>query len=206
MNRKLHSEFLETSLGISAQFHAAISECGVLPQQRPTDQPLTTMMCRTIAGQQLSVQAARTIWARVLTDSGTKPFAKYLTSASPSQLQTCGLSRSKARAMKEIATAASLGRLEAKELATFTHRERSQHLMEIWGVGQWTADMIGIFYFSDQDVWPESDITVTKTLQRLIGYRRKTRIAADRFAPQRSLLARYMWKIADATPSNYQAP
>ena len=162
MNRKLHSEFLETSLGISAQFHAAISECGVLPQQRPTDQPLTTMMCRTIAGQQLSVQAARTIWARVLTDSGTKPFAKYLTSASPSQLQTCGLSRSKARAMKEIATAASLGRLEAKELATFT--------------------------------------------QRLIGYRRKTRIAADRFAPQRSLLARYMWKIADATPSNYQAP
>ena len=24
--------------------------------------------------------------------------------------------------------------------------------MEIWGVGQWTADMIGIFYFADRDV------------------------------------------------------
>ena len=94
--------------------------------------------------------------------------------------------------------------LDPQKLKVLPHQERSQHLMEIWGVGQWTADMIGIFYFSDQDVWPESDITVTKTLQRLIGPRRKTTLAAGQFSPQRSSLARYMWKIADASPNNNQ--
>ena len=204
MIRKLHSEFLATSHGISSQLNNAISECGALPKQRPNDQPLTTVMCRTIAGQQLSVTAARTIWSRVIADSGRTPLAKYLTKASPSQLRACGLSRAKGRAMKEIASAANSGRLETKKLAALSHHERSQQLMEIWGVGQWTADMIGIFYFADRDVWPESDITVAKTLQRLIGHRRKPERAADQFAPHRSFLARYMWKIADATPNNNQ--
>jgi DNA-3-methyladenine glycosylase II len=108
--------------------------------------------------------------------------------------------------MQEIATAFNSGRLDTKKLTAATHQERSQQLMEIWGVGQWTADMIGISYFNDHDVWPESDITVTKTLQRLIGYRRKTTLAADQFSPQRSFLARYMWKIADASPNNNQKP
>ena len=204
MNRKLHAEFLATSKGISSQLHNAIYECGFLPKQRPNEQPLVTVMCRTIAGQQLSVKAARTIWSRVVADSGSTPLPKYLTKASPSQLRACGLSRAKGRAMKEIATASNSGRLEARKLQALPHQERSQQLMEIWGVGQWTADMIGIFYFDDHDVWPESDITVAKTLQRLIGHRRKTMLAADQFAPQRSFLARYMWKIADASPNNNQ--
>lgn len=202
MNRKLHAEFLATSKGICSQLHNAICDCGSLPKQRRNDQPLAIVMCRTIAGQQLSVKASRTIWSRVVADSGSTPLPKYLIKASPSQLRACGLSRAKGRAMKEIATAANSGRLETKTLKALPHLERSQRLMEIWGVGKWTADMIGIFYFDDQDVWPESDITVAKTLQRLIGYRRKTTSAAAQFAPQRSVLARYMWKIADATPSN----
>ncbi len=202
MNRKLHTEFLTTSKGISNQLHNAIHECGALPKQRPSDQPLVTVMCRTIAGQQLSVKAARSIWSRVVADSGSMPLPRYLIKASPSQLRASGLSSAKGRAMKEIANASNLGRLDPKKLKALPHQERSQQLIQIWGVGQWTADMIGIFYFSDHDVWPESDITVAKTLQRLIGYRRKTTLAAKQFSPQRSFLARYMWKIADASPSH----
>ncbi len=205
MSRKLYSRFLETSNEISTELHKAITECGALTKQPQNAQPLATVMCRTIAGQQLSVQAARTIWSRVVTASGTTPLAEYLITVSPSDLRACGLSRAKARAVKEIVAAADSGCLDTKKLTAFSHRERSQQLMEIWGVGQWTADMLGIFYFGDQNVWPESDITVTKTLQRLIGYRRKTTLAADRFAPHRSFLARYMWKIADATPNNKRA-
>ena len=201
MSRKVHTHFLKSSKEISTALHNALSECGPLAKQESNVQPLSTVMCRTIAGQQLSVQAARTIWNRVVADSGTTPMVKYLTTATPSRLRACGLSRAKGRAMKEIATAADSGWLEQDDLKRLSHHLRSQRLTEIWGVGQWTADMIGIFYFRDRDVWPESDITVTKTMQRLIGYRRKTTLAAERFAPQRSFLARYMWKIADAIPN-----
>lgn len=206
MNRKLHSEFLKTAQGMTPRLHAAISECGVLPKQRPNHQPLSTVLCRTIAGQQLSVKAARTIWSRVVEASGTTPLPKYLSKASASQLRTCGLSRAKGRAMKEIARAANAGHLDSKVLTELSQHERSQQLMKIWGVGQWTADMIEIFYFNSADIWPQTDITVVNTLQKLIGYRRKTSLAAAQFAPQRSSLARYMWKIADAPPNDKRAP
>jgi DNA-3-methyladenine glycosylase II len=73
--------------------------------------------------------------------------------------------------------------------------------MEIWGVGQWTADMLGIFYFGERDIWPDTDLAVWKTLQRLTSRRRKTTLTAAKFSPQRSLLAKYMWRIADASPN-----
>ena len=134
MNRKLHAEFLATSKGITSQLHHAIYECGSLPKQRPNDQPLVTVMCRTIAGQQLSVKAARTIWSRVVADSGSTPLPKYLVKASPSQLRACGLSRAKGRAMKEIATASKSGQLETKTLQALAHQERS-HRLQLTGLG-----------------------------------------------------------------------
>ena len=201
MKRKLHNDFLTISERISSALHQAISECGPLPNHRPLAQPLATSMCRTIAGQQLSVQAARTIWDRVLVDSGTMPLLEYLMSTNPSRLRACGVSGAKARAMREIAKASDSGRLDPDALKRLSSHERDQCLTEIWGVGPWTANMIGIFYFRDPDVWPESDITVQKTLQRLIGHRRKTKLAAEKFKPNRSSLVRYMWKIADASPN-----
>ena len=202
MNRKRHKDFLTISERFSTELYQAISGCGPLPKYRVDEQPLVTSMCRTIAGQQLSVQAARTIWDRVLADSGTVPLLEYLMNTPPSRLRACGVSGAKARAMQEIAKAADSGRLEPDALRRLPPHERNACLTGIWGVGPWTANMIGIFYFRDPDVWPESDITVQKTLQRLIGHRRKTKLAAEKFAPNRSTLARYMWKIADASPSS----
>jgi len=202
MKRTLHQDFLTIAEEISVALHEGISECGPLPNQRVDQQPLVTSMCRTIAGQQLSVHAARSIWNRVLTASQTMPLREYLMITPPSRLRACGLSAAKARAMQEIAKASKSGRLEPDALKCLPPRKRNECLTEIWGVGPWTADIIGIFYFRDPDVWPESDITVQKTLQRLIGRRRKTILAAEKFAPNRSSLARYMWNIADASPSS----
>jgi DNA-3-methyladenine glycosylase II len=91
--------------------------------------------------------------------------------------------------------------LDQKILSRLDHNQRSEQLTEIWGVGQWTADMMGIFYFGDKDVWPDSDLAVWKTLQRLTNRRRKTLRTAQRFAPHRSYLAIYMWRIADTMPN-----
>jgi len=102
--------------------------------------------------------------------------------------------------MKAIVAAESEGRLEVETLRELVHEERSMRLTSIWGVGQWTADMMSIFYFGDQDVWPETDITVWKTLERLTSKRRNTTRTAALFAPHRSYLAMYMYRIADARP------
>ena len=201
MSKLLHQEFIVISSKISPKLNAAIVDCGPVTRRRSNHQPLPEVLCRTIAGQQLSVKAARTIWGRVLEDCGDRPLMDHVSAVDIERLRGCGLSRSKGKAMKAIAAAHDGGRLDCRVLGQMETQERSSALTSIWGVGQWTADMLSIFYFGDHDVWPENDVTVCKTLERLTDRRRKTVRTASRFAPQRSLLAMYMWRIADATPN-----
>ena len=103
--------------------------------------------------------------------------------------------------MRSIAKAARAGELDAAELSKVAHAVRAERLTAIWGVGQWTADMMGIFYFGDRDIWPDGDVTARKTLAKLTSRRRKTVRTAERFAPYRSYLALHMWRHADASPT-----
>ncbi len=114
-------------------------------------------------------------------------------------LRRCGLSRAKAKALVAIREAQEGGALSTRRLRGLGHVERSEHLQEIWGIGQWTADMTSIFYFGDLDVWPEGDISVRNTFLRLTGKRSRTTALkmASSFAPYRSFLALYMWQILD---------
>ncbi len=201
MTRTVHNRFREISGAISPVLHQAISTAGPVKLQQRRELELPVLLCRAIVGQQLSVKAARTIWGRVVESADQAPLVEYVAVADAAELRACGMSQNKARAMKSIVEAHEAGHLNIGELERMDHEARSRCLTEIWGVGQWTADMIGISYFADPDIWPENDVTVWKTLQRLTSRRRKTTLTAARFAPHRTYLALYMWKIADAQPN-----
>lgn len=162
---------------------------------------LPERLCRAVAGQQLSIKAAASIWRRVVDSASDRPLIDHLSEVPPEALRACGLSGAKAKAMRAIAQAALTGELEADELAVMPRGDRTQRLTAIWGIGQWTADMVNIFYFGDPDVWPEGDTTARKRLECLTSPRRKTIRTAARFAPHRSYLALYMWRQADAAPN-----
>ncbi|MEL6896696.1 MAG: DNA-3-methyladenine glycosylase 2 family protein, partial [Planctomycetota bacterium] len=162
--------------------------------------PLAERLCRAVAGQQLSTKAAATIWGRVVQSRGRRTLVNHVAAADIEQLRECGLSGSKAKAMKAIVAAEREGVLDVKSLKQLRHAERSARLTSIWGVGQWTADMIGMFYFRDADIWPASDITVWKTLQRLTNEDTDHTLTAQEFAPHRTYLALYMYAIKDASP------
>jgi DNA-3-methyladenine glycosylase II len=57
--------------------------------------------------------------------------------------------------------------------------------------------MLAIFYCRELDIWPEGDLAVVRGLKRFARRRQPNRIAAL-FAPYRSLLALYMWRLAGA--------
>lgn len=190
---------------LSPALAEAIATIGPIDLVPRRDAPFPEVLCRAVVGQQLSVAAARTIWGRVV-DSATgsesqRSLIEHLAQAAPATLRACGLSAAKAKAMRAIAFASQAGELEADELSRLDHSERSQRLTCLWGVGQWTADMMGIFYFADPDIWPDGDVTARKTLEKLTSTRRKTIRTAARFNPNRSHLALYMWQYADAKPT-----
>ena len=66
--------------------------------------------------------------------------------------------------------------------------------------------MVGIFHFHDPDIWPEGDVAAVGCLRRLTGGT-DTRAIAAGFAPYRSILARYLWRIKDtAVPDGPPRP
>ncbi|MFK8112193.1 MAG: DNA-3-methyladenine glycosylase [Rubripirellula sp.] len=201
MTRAIHLRFIAIAEQVSPKLADSIQTVGPVKLSRRDNQPIAELLCRVIAGQQLSVKAASTIWGRVTDGAGNSPLIDHIDVSSVEQLRGCGLSNNKAKAMKAIVEANSQGILNTDTLRSMDPEVRSKTLTGIWGVGQWTADMISISYFGDPNVWPDTDVTVWKTLEKLTSRRRKTALTAARFAPHRTYLALYMWKIADASPS-----
>jgi DNA-3-methyladenine glycosylase II len=114
-------------------------------------------------------------------------------------MRACGLSRNKVKALLGIGRAAAEGRLDAVLVRAMDHEARSAYLRALWGIGQWTVDMVSIFYCRDTDVWPASDASVQRQFGQFIG-RRQPAAAAGRFAPYRSILALHMWQLLDGPP------
>lgn len=197
MSQRIHDTFLETAESISTRLYDAIVESGPCSLRKRRDLPLPDMLCRAVAGQQLSTKAASTIWKRVVELCDQTPVAEFALEADPLTLRQCGLSSSKTKAIQAIAQAYREGQLEEDVLNQLATDDRSARLTQIWGVGQWTADMINMFYFGDKDVWPAGDLTVWKTLERLTDKRRNHNKTAAKFAPKRTYLALYMYAIAD---------
>ena len=200
MSVEAHQHCIEVARGLSPRLVEAIERGGPIVLAADDSRPLAERLCRSVAGQQLSVKAARSIWSRVAAAAGDVPLVDFFIEPNQAVLRSCGLSGAKARSLCQIAEEARAGRLEAEELRGLDPAERTRRLTTLWGVGQWTADMVSIFYFGEPDVWPEGDIAARKTLERLTSLRRKTLRTAARFAPYRSHLALYMWRHVDTPP------
>lgn len=199
MSQVIQARFVEIAREISGELADAIANSSPLQLTPNQDSPFSERLCRAVAGQQLSVKAAASIWQRVVDSASDQPLVDYFAKVSPDTLRGCGLSSAKAKAMRAIALATLAHQLDETMLRELDHDDRTSCLTEIWGVGQWTADMMGIFYFGDPDIWPDGDTTARKNLERLTSRRRKTIRTAAHFAPYRSYLALYMWHQADAS-------
>ena len=202
MSNEIHVRFITIAQDLSPVLANAIAATEPVELVPCYDTSFPERLCRAIAGQQLSVKAAATIWQRIVASTGGRSLIEHVAETDVDTLRACGLSAAKAKAFRAIAEATMAGQLNAEELRGMEKGDRTQHLTKIWGVGQWTADMMSIFYFGDPDIWPDGDTNARKTLERLTSPRRKTSRTAAHFAPYRSYLALYMWRQADAVPSD----
>lgn len=201
MSKKAHQHILHHSKKSKQQLHAVIKDIGPIRIIKRNKTDLPTLLCRSIAGQQLSVKAASTIWGRLIDKTEGKDLIRYLRKADVEYIRACGLSAAKTRAMLAVAKAKSEGILNINKLQNMDMQTRNQTLTSIWGVGLWTANMLNIFYFGEKDVWPDKDVAVRKNFLTLIGESENSIIESEPFSPYRSYLALYMWRVANAKPT-----
>ena len=201
MSQKAYSHLLDNTQSKHARLHTVLKDFGPIRIVKRNKIELPTLLCRSISGQQLSVKAAATIWGRLIDKTGNKSLMTYLKNAKDEDLRTCGLSRAKTKAMFAVYESYKQKNLESTKLLQLSSLERDEVLTDIWGVGQWTADMVNIFYFGEKDIWPDKDVAVRKNFLKLIGENKNSIKESSKFGPYRTYLALMMWKVANAKPS-----
>ena len=196
MSTKSHNFLLDVAARWP-KLRQVLETVGPIHRQARRNLPLPEAMCRAVAGQQLSVAAADTIWSRFEMLRGHRPLVPFLARVTDQDLRACGMSFAKIRSIRAIGDASERGQLQSVRLMQMSHVDRTACLTKIPGVGPWTADMIGIFYCGDPDIWPDGDLVARRTLQDLVGKRLNTVRVASRFSPWKSRLAMGMWRAVD---------
>jgi DNA-3-methyladenine glycosylase II len=180
---------------------------GLVERFGPYDLRVTTnafqVMLETIVSQQLSTHAAASIYARLAAAmGGRRPRPRDLLALSPRALVACGLSRSKALYVRNVAEAFERGPITPRTFAGMSDDEVIARLTTIRGVGDWSAHMFLIFALNRLDVFPAGDLGLRKAMVARYGLRRDTRPRrleriAEAWRPYRTVGTLYLWRGYD---------
>ena len=146
---------------------AAVLERHGRPEPRRSDPGAHTLL-RTIVGQQVSVAAARSMWAKLEAAYGTPPDLQRILLASDDELRLAGLSRQKAGYARSLASLVLSRELDLSSLPS-DDEEAIALLTKIKGIGRWSAEIYLLFAEGRRDVWPAGDLAVQVEIGRLLG-------------------------------------
>ena len=164
-------------------------------------------LARSIVGQQISVKAADSVWARFVAALPVVTPQAVL-AVSPETLRGCGLSARKVEYVGDLARHFVDGQIHVKRWDAMGDAEIIAELTAVRGIGVWTAEMFLIFNQLRPDVFPLDDIGLQKAVAQhyFAGERvSKATLAAcgERWRPWRSVATWYLWRSLDPVPVEY---
>lgn len=159
-------------------------------------------LVRSIMYQQLAGAAATAIHGRFLklfTD-GLSPAA--VLALPDGAMRTVGLSGAKAAAITDLARKILDGTVPLEDVASLSDEDLETRLVQVRGIGPWTADMFMMFQLQRLDIWPVSDYGVRKGWA--VAHRKKNLLTpkaleaeGEIFRPYRTIAAWYCWRAVD---------
>jgi len=175
---------------IEPRFAHALDATGPLPL-RLRDGGFAALM-DAIVSQQVSVAAADAIWGRLEASGLTQP--GRVMGASDDELRACGLSRQKARYVRELAVAA----IDYDALSGRPTDEVITTLVAVPGIGRWTAEIYAMFSLGRADVFAPGDLALQESARILFELDERPREAvlrslAEDWRPWRAVAARLLW-------------
>jgi len=124
----------------------------------------------SILGQQISGKAAASIRARLI--EYLKPdqiSPQSIARLTPEELRSVGLSGQKASYVLDLATRVAEGTLRLDRVARMSDEDVIESLVQVKGIGVWTAQMFLIFSLGRPDVFPHHDLGVRSAIRNLYG-------------------------------------
>jgi len=157
-------------------------------------------LCRSIISQQVSGAAADTIYKRFVSIFGKFPNPEKVLSMSVKKLRSAGLSKQKVSYIRDLAQKFSDGTIVQKSLHKMSNDKVVEHLIQVKGIGEWTAHMFLIFTLNRLDVFPVGDLGVRKGFQKVYGFKKMPNLRTmERYAKPWSehatLASWYFWQV-----------
>jgi DNA-3-methyladenine glycosylase II len=169
-------------------------------------EPFMTL-ARAIVGQQISVKAAQSVWDRLMLCVEACTPQAVLRQGAP-RLRACGLSDRKTEYIVDLARRFDEGLVHPQRWPQMDDEAVIADLVQVRGIGRWTAEMFLIFNLLRPDVFPLDDLGLQNALRRHYFGGRKASLARMRrlgaqWTPWRSVATWYLWRSLDPVPVEY---
>lgn len=162
-------------------------------------------LTRAIVAQQISVAAARSVSGRITDRFGAPLRPEQVLGATEAELRSLGLSRQKARYIRDLAEKTRDG-LPFGRLSRFSDERVIEELTVVKGIGRWTAEMYLMNRLGRPDILPVDDLGIQAAMQRAYRMRKRPRpermkrVAAC-WRPYRTVACWYLWQSLDTPPA-----
>ena len=160
--------------------------------------PGFSTLIKIILEQQVSLASAATLFAKL--KRHTVPFrpARVLELGEP-HLKSLGLTRQKTAYCLHLAASLQDKRLRLSRLALMGDDEVKAALMEVKGLGSWSAEVYLLMVLRRPDIWPANDLALAISAQKVKGLGARPGpqqliTLAEAWRPFRSVAARMLWQ------------
>ncbi|QYX56581.1 DNA-3-methyladenine glycosylase 2 family protein [Roseovarius sp. SCSIO 43702] len=196
----MSERIIETSEDVEEGAEALAALCPRMAEARGLVGPLPLRrkpegfaeLLSAIVSQQVSVASASAIWGRMETAGLVTPEA--VAAADEDALRAVGLSRQKMRYARALAEAG----IDFRSLRAMPSDAVVNRLVEVPGIGTWTAEIYAMFSLGRADVFAHGDLALQEAARVLYGLperprERQMREMAQAWRPWRSVAARILW-------------
>lgn len=170
-----------------------------------------TTLARSIVGQQISVKAAQAVWDRLsalVGESNGRVRPATVLATATGDLRQAGLSARKVEYLGDLARRFEDGLVHVRDWGRMDDEAIIEELVQVRGIGRWTAEMFLIFHLLRPNVLPLDDLGLLKGIS--VNYfsgedvsRAEAREVGEAWAPYRSVATWYVWRSLDPVPVEY---
>lgn len=200
MGREIHSHLIEVSKKHCKPLQKLLQKNGVIEINVPKNFPLFDCLTQTVIEQQLAYAAAKTIWQRLnkAASSADQTLFQFCNQKNRANLKKIGLSGNKIKAILGARSAIKNGDLNADDLSVMNYEKLHKTITSLWGFGNWSVDMIAIFYYGMTNIWSDQDLILNRGIKSLCE---KTDLSPEDLLqlvnPYQSYLALHIWRYKD---------
>jgi DNA-3-methyladenine glycosylase II len=166
-------------------------------------------LSKIIVEQQVSLASAEAIWNRML--AVIQPYTpERVLQFTEEKLRDIGLSRQKAKYCRALAEDISSNKLSLEQLDHLEDEAVLAQLVQVKGIGRWTAEVYMIACLGRTDVWPAGDVALQSAMGHLKDLAIRPNIEmmdqlATPLRPYRTVAARVLWRYyADVVQKSRQ--